>query len=621
LSIISLIAWSFCNYFADNATSLSSALFWTRASFPAALGMGLSLTYFSYIFPIKKPQQKYILLFYAFLAIIFSYMAMGDLIIKNITLLESVGVSSVEVGPFYPLLLGVYFLLIIHLTYNFVTSYQRLIGKHKSQVKYVLLGWTTFLSLAVTTNAILPLITGNATWSKFGPLGSIIMVICISYAIIRHEFLDIKIIIQKGLIYSILLSCITSVYLSLVFSFELIFNNSNDVNILVSAFITTLIGIFGVPPLKQYFQKITDTIFFKDGYNYSFVLNELTDALNTNIAFETIVAKTSQILKTSLKVKSIKFSFKEPKKNNSGTATFLTIPIKSNRKKIGELMLGEKSSGDPYTQEDLSLLKTFAQQAGTALEKASLYKQVKDYATTLEEKVATRTQEIFAIQKEQETLMLEISHGLQTPLTIMKGELFFLRKQGYDTERVNTLDTSIDRISTFIYRFLSLSKLETTTENKKSDINLSTTLQGALSFFKQETQEKTIQLSGIIAENLHIEGNKEEIEELLSNLISNSIKYSSQEREKNIEATLTDQGSSVLLTLKDTGIGIKAENLPNLFKKFYRIKEKETKGIQGTGLGLVICKKIVDMHQGTISVASIFGEGTTFIVVLPKKIL
>jgi two-component system phosphate regulon sensor histidine kinase PhoR len=244
---------------------------------------------------------------------------------------------------------------------------------------------------------------------------------------------------------------------------------------------------------------------------------------------------------------------------------------------------------------------------------------VKEYAKMLERKVEERTAEITAIQKGQETLMLEISHGLQTPLTIMKGELFFLRKQGYDTGRVDTIDTSIDRISSFINRFLSLSRLEIAVVNEKANLNLSMLLQKVVSFFEQETLSKNIRLASNIADDIFVEGNREELEELFSNLISNSIKYMSREGSREINLILAGEKDNAIITLQDTGIGIRAENLPNLFKKFYRVKESETKGIQGTGLGLVICKKIIDMHEGTINVTSTFGEGTTFVITLPKS--
>jgi signal transduction histidine kinase len=480
-------------------------------------------------------------------------------------------------------------------------------------VKYVLLGWTTFLTFAVITNAILPLITGSAIWSKFGPLASVFMSASISYAIIRHEFLDIKIIIQRGLVYSLLLSIITAVYLFLIFTFEYFFHSDDGTMILISAFLTTLVGIVGVPPLKAYFQKITDPIFFKDTYDYATVLSELTDILNNNIVLDTIIEKTESTLLRALRVEHVTFSFTDTVLDGGG----FSLPVTSNSKPLGTLYVGVKRSGDSFTREDISLLKTFTKQAGIALEKASLYKQVEDYAKTLEEKVEERTQEIVAIQKEQETMMLEISHGLQTPLTIMKGELFLMRKQDHDNKRVDTIDASIDRISSFIYRFLSLTKLESAAIVPLSRLNLSSLLTQVILFFEQEAHEKGITLSGTISSDIFVTGIKEELEEMFSNLISNSIKYMRKDGPRGISITLSADKEKATITLSDDGIGIKEENLPNLFKKFYRVKEAETKGIQGTGLGLVICKKIIDKHNGTLHIESVFGEGSTFIITIP----
>jgi signal transduction histidine kinase len=614
-SLFSLIVWSSCNYFADTSTTLASGLFWTRASFPAALYMCLSIFYFSCIFPIQKKSCRPQVIFYIIIVTLFSLLSMGSFVIRSITLDPTIGVANVDVGSLYTFVVITYLALIIHATYNFISNYRNLSGKPKVQTKYVLIGWSTFLTFAVITNAVLPLITGNANWSKFGPLGSVVMTFSITYAIVRHQFLDLKIIIQRGLIYSILLSIIITTYLALIFTFEHLFTKSNETAFLISALVTTCVGIFGVPPLKKYFQKVTDRFFFKDSYNYAEVLSRLTDVLNKNVSLEAITSKSTEILKNNLKIETVTIVLKNDKKINTDGVHFLEI--KSNKKNIGQLILGEKRSGDPYTPEDTHLLETFTKLAGTALEKASLYKQVQEYAKTLEKRVEERTQEVVAIQKEQETLMLEISHGLQTPLTIMKGELFFLRKQGHDTTRVDTIDTSIDRISTFILRFLSLSRLETTLVNKKEILNLKDLLNNVVLFFDQETKSKNIQLTATIEKNVFVEGNKDELEELFSNLVSNSIKYMKKDGKRSIQISLSEDTSNASIALTDTGIGIRDENLPNLFKKFYRVKESETKGITGTGLGLVICKKIVDIHGGTISVTSTFGEGTTFKITLP----
>lgn len=613
-TIFSIFAISFGLWaFSIQQTLLTSSLFWGRTSFFSAIvGIG-SLFIFSNIFPGNKRLSLLKLLLMLFLPAVFSVIAYTNYMLKEVTVVNGslLGTFGPMIG-FYQFFAPLYFFGSI---YNFFNKYKNVSSEEKNKISYAFLGMTLSVGPAVLTNVILPLWFGNNSLNGIGPLFSILMVAFISYAIVRHQFLDIKIIIQRGLIYSVLLSVITGTYLGLVFTFEYLFNKSSETSILISALITTLIGIFGVPPLKKYFQKITDRFFFKDSYNYAEVLDSLTDALNMNISLDAIVEKTSDILRKTIKIETVAFSFKD----TAVTSNTLSLPIKSNKKNIGHLILGEKLSGDKYTEEDMSLLITFTKQAGTALEKASLYKQVKEYAKTLEKKVEERTKEITTIQKEQETLMLEISHGLQTPLTIMKGELFFLRKQGYDTTRVDTIDTSIDRISSFIYRFLSLSRLETSLVNEKKSINLSSLIQGIISFFGQETSTKGIELSSEIPDDIYVHGNKEELEELFSNLINNSIKYMVPDGTKKISLTLSKTGKHAVVRLCDTGIGIRSENLPNLFKKFYRVKDSETKGIQGTGLGLVICKKIVDIHEGTITVESEYGKGTTFIIHIPTE--
>lgn len=86
---------------------------------------------------------------------------------------------------------------------------------------------------------------------------------------------------------------------------------------------------------------------------------------------------------------------------------------------------------------------------------------------------------------------------------------------------------------------------------------------------------------------------------------------------RHISVSLKKQDGSAHITISDTGIGMKEENLSHLFQTFYRIKDEETKNIKGTGLGLAICKKTTDKHGGSIHVTSEYGQGTEFIVDLP----
>jgi signal transduction histidine kinase len=114
-----------------------------------------------------------------------------------------------------------------------------------------------------------------------------------------------------------------------------------------------------------------------------------------------------------------------------------------------------------------------------------------------------------------------------------------------------------------------------------------------------------------------INADRNSMEGIFTNLISNAIKYTPEGGK--VWVTLGEGGGFVKATVSDTGIGLKKEDLPRIFDKFYRVKTTETRQIVGTGLGLSIVKSIVDAHLGSISVESEEGGGTTFTVLLPRE--
>ncbi len=109
-------------------------------------------------------------------------------------------------------------------------------------------------------------------------------------------------------------------------------------------------------------------------------------------------------------------------------------------------------------------------------------------------------------------------------------------------------------------------------------------------------------------------GNQEDL--LFTNLISNAIKFNREGGR--VEVRLYNDGENLTAEVADTGIGIPAENLPFIFDEFYRVRNKETRNITGSGLGLSLAKKIVDAHSGSIQAISESGKGSTFMVVLPR---
>lgn len=123
----------------------------------------------------------------------------------------------------------------------------------------------------------------------------------------------------------------------------------------------------------------------------------------------------------------------------------------------------------------------------------------------------------------------------------------------------------------------------------------------------------TLQKSG----NTYLLADADEMEIVFNNLISNAVKYNKDNGK--VDVAIVDQGSSIKITVTDTGIGMSPDDMEKIFQDFVRIKNSKTKEITGTGLGLSIAKKMVEQHNGTITVSSIPDEGTTFEVTLPRN--
>jgi signal transduction histidine kinase len=281
----------------------------------------------------------------------------------------------------------------------------------------------------------------------------------------------------------------------------------------------------------------------------------------------------------------------------------------------------EKLSGDPYTDEDMRLLETFAYQAAIALEKARLYTEVKGYSSVLEQKVEERTEKVRELQEEQRHTMIDIAHGLQTPLTAMRIQLELFKKENPSLDQAFTsLVKSIDGVSALVYDLLKLSRLELTKETtSKEKINLSEMLTEFVEYIETLAEAEGITIKDSITPLIFVSGNKKELSTLATNLVSNSFKYMREDGQKMITISLFDKDNHACIVIADTGIGIDRPDLPKVFGRFYRARSEEINKTQGSGLGLAIAKKIVERHDGTISIDSEMNVGTRVTVCLPLQ--
>ena len=213
-----------------------------------------------------------------------------------------------------------------------------------------------------------------------------------------------------------------------------------------------------------------------------------------------------------------------------------------------------------------------------------------------------------------------VSHELKTPLTSISGFAEIIANGMYQNEQDiklfgNRIVTESHRMMSLIDTIMHLSKIEETeTTIKWKPVEVSSLVRYARDLIEPQAAKKgiTVKLDLI---PLYVYGNPALLSELVMNLLDNAVKYNRENGQ--VEVALTKVDDRVVLTVSDTGIGIPEDKQERIFERFYRAEESRNKATGGSGLGLSICKHIVENHKGTLQISSKEGEGATFIITLP----
>jgi signal transduction histidine kinase len=222
----------------------------------------------------------------------------------------------------------------------------------------------------------------------------------------------------------------------------------------------------------------------------------------------------------------------------------------------------------------------------------------------------------------QSDLVTELVHELHTPLAALNTALYLLQRTDLQVERREQISQMIQnefsRLTELTTSFLDYAHMESgRAKFKPSKFNINQLIAESIEIIQMQLEGKGMTISlDLPAQPLLITADRDKIKQVILNLLSNAIKYNSPSG--NINVTLKETPRAVSLSIQDSGQGIPQENLPRLFERFYRVPSTE-RGVKGTGLGLTICKQIVEVHNGKIEVSSSTGQGTTFTVQLPMS--
>ena len=160
---------------------------------------------------------------------------------------------------------------------------------------------------------------------------------------------------------------------------------------------------------------------------------------------------------------------------------------------------------------------------------------------------------------------------------------------------------------------LDLSHIEQQTEIRTERVNLSEVTQTTVDTLYAYAQRKDITIDANIQEDVHIDAEASKIAQVVTNLVSNAINYSSNE--STVFVRVASQGDKKILEVEDHGIGIAPEDQKHVFERFYRVDKARSRDSGGTGLGLSITKHIVEAYQGRIQIESELDVGTTFRII------
>jgi len=423
--ILSTAAWTAC-VATIQFTSLRDITIWlTRATFVIGMGAAVSGMWFCAEFPLPSPNFRRLTRYLAVLGLPWLVLSWYPWMIPTIHFQEW-GVDA-EVGPLvlpYTVWIGC---CIIASVTQLIRQVRRLRGLERLQVSYVLLGIVGLAITALIPNLILPAITGSTRYAPLGPLASLFVTSTTTYAIMRYRLLDIRFVLRAGLIYSLTIGLLSLCFALLVPLLEHLLSTVFVLPSSTSSFLMAFLIVLAFTPLRNQVQRWVDSRFFKSVYDFQNILREAGNALAAVSDREVLVTIVRDALTEALKPHGVAILLpthdgamsmhslsgewtplpdvipagapllvqsavddvlatdellQRPRPQADLGAQLqrwgvaIAIPLSAGNRLCGLVLLGDKLSGDPYTGNDLGLLRILGKQAAIALDNARHFDEV-----------------------------------------------------------------------------------------------------------------------------------------------------------------------------------------------------------------------------------------------------
>ncbi len=296
-----------------------------------------------------------------------------------------------------------------------------------------------------------------------------------------------------------------------------------------------------------------------------------------------------------------------------GFRSALAVPMVGEGEPVGAIVVARRGPGG-FSEQEVDLLKTFADQSVIAIQNMRLFQEIKDKSRQLE--VASQHKSEF---------LANMSHELRTPLNAIIGfsEVLADRMFGDLNEKqeeyLKDIYASGTHLLSLINDILDLSKIEAgRMELELTKFDLPTAIENALMLVRERAGRRSIALHTSIDNQLgQIQADERKVRQVVLNLLSNAIKFTPEGGR--VEVAAIPRDGAVEVSVSDTGIGIAPEDQEKVFEEFRQVGTAAKK-VEGTGLGLTLCRKFVELHGGRIWVKSEVGVGSSFTFTLPQTV-
>lgn len=633
---VSFSLWCFFQFMGENSSSSAEVLLWTRLNLAAASLIPFLFLCFVWAFLGAAAQKKHILVLLGTVSTLFILLLPTPFFVQ--------GIASTSHFRYYPrggpvyMVFALFFILQVFFGFSdLVRAFKISSGPKKNQIAYVLLA--SVLGFGGGILWFLPVF--GLDIYPFGIFITPLYLLAGAYAVIRHRLLDIKLIIGGGIVYALIVTIFTGLYIAFTTVAVKVLDVGKGPAAAMPALLVLIIFSVMFNPLRSRFQRLVDRLMFGKVYDYKTTLKQLVFSVSSCMSMQELAFLATDRLREIIGLEGVAFYMSDEKNirfravrragsmkrlpdayaaealpfgsrlailleedvRDAATASFfrntgasIFAPIVSGTSLRGFIFAGKKRAGQMWSGQDLDLIETFSANASVAVRNIFLSEKLMEGQFSLYQ--AEKSSAISALAG-------EMAHEIKNPLTAMKGMMQIFRENLSDgqfiKDFVSIMPRQIDRIGSVVNRLLKLESGPRTASREY--LSVDDLVDDVLKLCVPKCDMSAIKVVRERSDRpLGIMADRECLEQVMFNLVLNAVQAMPG------GGTLKVRTCGNILEIADTGDGIEKDMLARVFEPFYTTKEG------GAGLGLFVTRKMLSDMGATIEVSSAPGRGTVFSV-------